>query len=127
MISRTAVTYVGIGGAGALGYVLVSSLLVYLGLWLWLASMTGYLIMVPMVYLAQRKFAFQSNSSHHSAFPKYVGIQLFGIALAAVLPNAMLTYLQVPAPFGFAAVAVMIGVINFFILRFWAFPVTRGV
>ena len=118
---RTTAAFLLVGASGALAYVLLSSLLEHYGLSPTLASVASYLICIPIVYLAQRKIAFRSDAPHRAALPKYVAAQLLGVALAAVLPGAMMAQFNAPAPLAFAAVAATIAVTNFLLLRFWAF------
>ena len=123
--ARAVTFYVGIGTAGALSYVLLSSLLCYLKLPPWLASFASYVVLVPIVYGAQRGVAFQSDAPHRSAFPKYLSTQLLGIALSVLLPQFVSAYGNFPPPASFAGVAAAIAVTNFFFLKFWAFKGTR--
>lgn len=123
---RTTAAYLSVGASAALTYVLLSSLLTHYGVTPAVASVASYLICLPIGYLAQRTLTFKSDAPHRSALPRYMAAQLFGIVLAAILPDAMMARLDAPPPVAFAAVAGMIAVTNFLMLRFWAFSSRSG-
>ncbi len=119
---RSLIGFIGVGGAGAAGYVLVASLLNRAGLASSPASFCAYAMMIPLVYPAQRRIAFRSNEPHLKAFPKYVATQLFGLQLSALLPwLAAAIGPALPPPAIFAGLSVAIAGLNFLLLKFWTF------
>jgi putative flippase GtrA len=118
---RTMARFIIIGAAGAGAYVVLSSILHVLGLPAWIASLASYLFLLPAVYLAQRNIAFESRASHLSSFPKYVAIQTVGLTLSAVVPYQLAQSNQVPATVVFGLAAIVIALVNFILVKYWAF------
>lgn len=112
-----------IGGTAALTFVGVSTAAVALftSLPAWLVSALCYAAFVLPVYLLHRRFSFRSEASHAKALPRYVAVQLGGIALATAF--SWVAY-GVPGLPTVAAALLVIGLTsgaNFVILRLWAF------
>jgi putative flippase GtrA len=118
---RSLIRFIGVGAAGAAGYVLLASLLNSAGLQPAGASLCGYAMMIPLVYPAQRRIAFRSNEPHLKAFPKYVATQLFGLQLSGLLPYLASFGPSLPPTAIFAALSIAIAGLNFLLLKFWAF------
>lgn len=123
---REIVAYLGVGGAGAALYILLSTLLHAAGLVAWTASVTGYLISIPIVYLAQRNIAFQSQASYFGSFIKYAATQAISLCLSAVLPYLLVTNSRMPAIVSFVVVSLVGACVNFGLLKFWAFADPDG-
>ena len=118
---REIVGYLGVGVAGASLYILLSTLLHSTGIVAWTASVTGYLICIPIVYLAQRNIAFQSEAAYFSSFLKYAAAQATSLSLAAALPYLLVTRGQMRATVSFVLVGLVGACVNFALLKFWAF------
>ena len=117
----TLVRFAGVGTAAAAAYVVLSWGLNRIGFELWFASLASYLAIIPLAYLSQRRLAFRSTSPHQSSFPKYVSAQTLGLALSAILAALTSVYVALSPFFAFVGVALIIAIINFLLLKFWAF------
>ena len=116
-------SFVAIGGVAAVSFVGLSTAAVSLasGLPAWLVSALCYAAFIVPVYLLHRRFSFRSEASHARALPRYVAVQLCGLALATGF--SWLAYGVAGLPTAIAAMLV-IGLtsgVNFVILRLWAF------
>src|SRR5215218_2154635 len=80
------VIFVAIGGLAALLYVAGSALMIGLrtGVPDWVMSTLCYAAFIGPVYLAHRRFSFRSDAPHGRALPRYVAVQLCGVALASL-------------------------------------------
>ena len=69
--------FVGIGASAAIGFVVLSSLMLALrtGLADWLVSALCYAAFIVPVYLMHRRFSFSSNAPHRQALPRYLAVQ----------------------------------------------------
>lgn len=114
-----------VGAAGALGFVLLSTMLIGLrtGAPDWIVSAASYSAMIFPVYLAHRQLSFRTTAPHRSALPRYAAVQLAAVGLAALFSYVFHGVLAVPAlPAAVLVVALTSGV-NFLVLRAWAFAV----
>jgi putative flippase GtrA len=112
-----------IGGSAAVGFVGISSAAVSMfdSAPAWLVSSLCYAAFIVPVYLLHRRYSFQSDADHARALPRYVAVQLAGLALATLFSFVAYGVVGLPT---LAAAAVVIGLtagVNFLILRRWAF------
>jgi putative flippase GtrA len=110
-----------VGVAGAVAYVILSSILTLTIGVPYDASILSYIILIPIVYLAQRAFSFQSSTPHRNAFPKYVVTQLIGLSISGVLPYWFRDAAVKMPIIVFGLVVIVVAMSNFILLRFWAF------
>ncbi len=118
---RQAAMFVCIGAIGGISYIIASTILTNLGATPWIASILCYSACVPLVYSAQRSLTFRSQLSHASTFPKYLATQMFGLSISGIIPYGLQNKHNIPPILSFFAVAVLISIVNFIILRYWAF------
>ncbi|HKQ45328.1 MAG TPA: GtrA family protein [Rhizomicrobium sp.] len=118
--SRQIFLYLLIGGATALVYVAVCVSLVRAGVPTGLASVAGYLLVVPPAYLGQKIFTFHSPALHRIALPKYLALQTTG-NIAGYFLSERLVLAGTPAWAAFSAVAIMVAGTNFLAMKYWAF------
>jgi putative flippase GtrA len=118
---RTLLSFVSVGGSSATAYIIASTILTHLGVSPWLASVGCYAALIPAAYFGQRWFTFQATTPHASSFPRYVIVQLIGLALAAILPRAFADTVKENPLTIFIAIALLIAATNFVLLRWWAF------
>ena len=114
------IKFIFVGGAGALCYFLGSCLLTYFGVKPWIASVLMYILLIPNVYLIQRKFVFESKNPNKIEFQKYILVQLMGVFLSAVIPFFMVPFKSSPQTI-FIFVVIFVGFLNYFFQRNWAF------
>lgn len=80
-----------IGVSSSAIYIVLSSVLNYYFLPAWQASVISFSACIPFAYYAQKSLAFQSNSPHRRAFPRYIVVQVMGLCLSAVIPRLLVT------------------------------------
>ena len=119
------VAFVLVGGAGALGFVVLSSLAMNVGgnAPRWLVSTLCYAFLIVPVYLLHRRFTFRSEAPHLHALPRYVGVQVLGLALALLFSYVAYHLVAVPTPAAALLVIGLTSVVNFVVLKVWAFAV----
>ena len=112
-----------IGGAAALGFVGVSTAAVaaFDAIPAWLVSSLCYAGFIVPVYLLHRRFSFQSAAAHSRALPRYVLVQLCGLALATAFSYLAYGVVGLPTLAAALVVIVLTAGINFLVLRRWAF------
>jgi putative flippase GtrA len=108
------------GALGACFYILGSYMLTSKGLEPWVASLIVYLSLVPIIYLIQKKFVFESYKSHYVAFFRYLCIQLFGLGISAFLPFKM-TNIGINPVVSFFSVALLNSFASYALQLYWAF------
>jgi len=114
------IRYLLVGGVTALAYILVAIALTRSGLTPGVASICGYLLVIPPAYLGQRILTFRASVWHTVAFPKYVALQVAGNIAGYFLSNG-LAGLGWPGWAVFGSVAVMVAATNFLALKYWTF------
>jgi putative flippase GtrA len=120
---RQLLAFCAIGAGGAAGFVVVSTLA--LSLWPsvdpWLINALCYGGFIVPIYLLQRRFAFRSALDHAVALPRYIGVQLLALCLAAIFGQVVHGVLGLPTLFGSLLVIGLTSGVNFAVLRGWAF------
>jgi putative flippase GtrA len=119
--SRSLFTFLIVGVAGAVAYVVLSSVLTTIIGIAYIASIISYCVLTPIVYLAQRTFTFRSIANHRVVFPKYAATQLIGLSISGVLPYTFRDMAQQTPIVVFVLVVMVVPIANFVLLRFWAF------
>lgn len=109
-----------VGGFGACAYILGSYTLSSHGVKPWISSLIIYLCLVPIVYLIQKKFVFESNKSHNQLFPRYLSTQLIGLGISAFLPY-ILTEIWAEPIFIFICVALLNSLASYLLQLYWVF------
>lgn len=105
----------------ALAYALFGGLLMSYGLRPWHASCAAYAVVIPFAYLMQKTFTFKSELQHRTAFPRYLITQIFAFVLSACLSEALFESKNINIYLGFALVAVIVAISNYFSLKLWTF------
>ncbi len=126
---REIILFLIIGGTSAFLYTGLNVLFTQAGLRPSLSILVTLLILVPPTYLAQRRFTFRSDRTHVSAFPRYVGAQLAGNALALIAAELFPSAIRANPLAAFLLIAVLVAMTNYGVLKFWAFrqsPVAEG-
>ena len=117
-------SFLAVGGLGALSFTLVSTLAIaalpqYPA---WIVSACCYAAHIVPVYLLHRRFVFRSTTAAHTqALPRYVAVQLTGIALAAGFSWIAYGVIGMPSVAAALLVTGLTSGVNFVILRLWAF------
>jgi len=116
-------SFLAVGLGAALAFTAFSSFIVSLhtGLPDWVANAMAYTIFMSAAYLLHRRFSFRSQTPHREAFPRYALTQATGLALAAGFSFVAYSMLGMRAMFAAAIVFTLTSVLNFVVLRLWAF------
>jgi putative flippase GtrA len=116
-------SFVIIGGTAAVAFVGVSSAAIAIvrGLPSWLISALCYAGFIVPVYLLHRRFSFRSEAAHGRALPRYILVQLSGLALATGFYWLCYGLIDLPTPVAATLVIGLTSALNFVILRLWAF------
>jgi putative flippase GtrA len=112
-----------VGGLAALSYVLLSTAAIAWlpGLPAWLVAAACYALHVPLVYLLHRRLSFRSDAAHRRALPRYVLVQLAGIAFATLLSWGLHDVAQLPPILAGILIIALTSGLTFVLLRRWAF------
>ena len=113
-------SYLAIGGAAATVYILVCVLLTEFGLPPGLASISGYLLVIPPAYFGQKIMTFRSPAWHRIALPRYLALQVAG-NIAGYFTSEHLVRAGAPLWAAFGTVAVLVAGTNFLAMKYWAF------
>ncbi|NGP18299.1 GtrA family protein [Devosia aurantiaca] len=118
-------SFIVIGGGGALGFVALSSLLIALlpRIDAWVVSSWCYAGFILPVYLLHRRFSFRSVAAHRDALPRYIAVQMLALVLATLFGQLFHGVMGLPS---LAASILIVGLtsgLNFVILKLWAFEV----
>lgn len=108
-----------VGFVAAICYISVSSIFVYMGYTPWRVSILCYGAFIPIVYLFQRNYTFNSSAPHVSSFIKYALTQGVGLLLSGILPFILHRYLH--SGVSFIMVSLAVAVFNYFFISRWAF------
>jgi putative flippase GtrA len=119
--AREMAAFLLVGGTSALLYTALNVLFTKAGVRPSLAIVITLALLMPPTYYAQHRLTFRSGRDHRSAFPRYVGAQLFGNVLAMVAAEAFATVIRTSPLVSFVIIAAMVAAINYAILKFWAF------
>jgi putative flippase GtrA len=85
------------------------------------ASAMAYTIFMSLAYLLHRRFSFRSQAPHREAFPRYALTQATGLALASGFSFIAYAMLGMHAAFAALIVFALTSMLNFLVLRLWAF------
>ena len=115
-----------IGASAAIAFVALSAVAVSMpiGLPKWLVSAACYAAFIVPVYLLHRRFSFRSAAPHGQALPRYVVVQLAGLALATGFSWLAYGLVGLPTPVAALLVIGLTSGVNFVILRLWAFSIS---
>lgn len=114
--------FVAIGATGAAAFVVLSSLATAVtGSENSLVNALCYAALIGPVYLAHRRFSFQSELPHSHALPRYVGVQLMALTLVTLFSYVVYSILGMTSVVAATLVIVLTSGLNFVVLRGWAF------
>jgi putative flippase GtrA len=114
--------FLAVGGTSAMIYMVLGVFFTsVVGMRPSIAIIATLLLLIPPSYLAQRSLTFRSNRRHASAFPRYVGTQALGNALALVCSEIFPALIRDQPRIAFLIVAVGVATTNFFLLKLWTF------
>jgi putative flippase GtrA len=118
---RELAAFLVVGGTSALLYTGLNVLFTKAGLRPSLSIVLTLAMLMPPTYYAQHRLTFRSGRDHRSAFPRYVGAQMFGNVLALITAEVFATQIRAYPLVSFFLIAAMVAGINYGILKFWAF------
>jgi putative flippase GtrA len=118
---RELILFLIIGGTGAIAYTALNYMFTKSGIRPSLSIALTLVLLIPPVYVLQHRLTFRSGRNHLSAFPRYVGAQLFGNIIAMAVAEAVPEPIKAnPLP-AFILISMIVAAINYGILKFWAF------
>ncbi len=117
---RKYISFLFVGGLGAVSYIVLAYLLTLTGLAAWLSSLIAYAGLVPVIYLLQKNIVFSSSVSHSYSFPRYFSVQVIAIAISAILPF-ILKLFQIAPIVSFFLVAIFVAIVNYMLQNRWVF------
>jgi putative flippase GtrA len=115
--------FIAIGGAGAAAFVVLSTLIIWLGTGIadWIVNTICYGVLIVPVYLLHRLYSFQSEASHWQALPRYLAVQGMALLLAALFSFVIHGVTALPSVVVSILVIALTSGVNFMVLRGWAF------
>jgi len=121
------VAFVTIGAAGALSFVVLSTLMIGLatGAESWVVNTACYGALIVPVYLLHRRYTFNSDASHMQALPRYMAVQGMALLLAALFSYVAHGVFAMPTVWASILVIGLTSGVNFVVLRGWAFARTQ--
>ena len=116
-----------VGGAGAVAFVALSSVLVSLVPQLepWVLNAFCHLALVVPVYALHRRFSFRSDAPHWQALPRYAAVQLVSVLLVALFSWLVYRLLLVQPVLAASLVTALTSGVSFVLLKVWAFARVR--
>lgn len=116
------VAFLAIGAAGAAGFVALSSIVSGIaGVQSWTINALCYAGLIGPVYLAHRRFSFQSDVPHLQALPRYICVQLLALSLVSLFSAVVYAIFAMPSVAAATLVIGLTSALNFVVLRGWAF------
>jgi putative flippase GtrA len=114
--------FLAIGAAGAGAFVALSSTAGHItGNEGWTLNALCYAVLIGPVYLAHRRFSFQSDLPHSHALPRYIGVQVMALVLVAMFSWLVYRVFGMTSVGASSLVIVLTSGLNFMLLRGWAF------
>lgn len=110
-----------VGVAAAIVYAVTATAILRFGAPGWVASMIAYAVIIPLAYLAQRRWTFSSAARHAHAFPRYASIQILGLVASGPISAVALQIVPSLPLLSFILVGAAIAVVSFVLQRAWAF------
>jgi len=118
---REMISFLVVGGTGAVIYTALNVFFTRSGIRPSLSIAITLVLLIPPVYTLQHRLTFRSGRNHLSAFPRYVGAQLFGNLVAIALAEAVPGPIKANPVIAFILISFIVAAINYGILKFWAF------
>lgn len=89
---RAFARFLAVGGSFSLGYAIVTAGLIrFAGAPPLITSVIVYLLCIPLAFLAQRNFAFRSETSGHKAMLIYGATQVASLAVVSTITSRFVT------------------------------------
>ncbi len=90
------------------------------------ANIAGFIAAFPVSYFGHRKFSFAGqDSSHRSAFPRFLSVAVLGFLANQTLVLNALQYTKLPFWFVLGVVMVLVAASTYLLSKFWAFKGTK--
>lgn len=118
---RELVLFLLVGGIGAILYTALNVIFTKSGIRPSLSIALTLVLLIPPVYYCQHRLTFRSGRNHLSAFPRYVGAQLFGNVVVMGLAELVPEPIKAHPVTAFILISAIVAALNYGILKFWAF------
>jgi putative flippase GtrA len=86
-----------------------------------IASTIGYFASLPVNFVGNKYFSFQSNNSIRQDVSRFGVVHVFNAALSFLIMGLMVDLLHYTYQYGVVATVVCIPVLNFIVLNYWVF------
>lgn len=126
-VATELVAFLVIGGAAALSFVGLSTLMIGLGTGVpdWIVSAACYAVFIVPVYLLHRRYSFRSDVPHAVGLPRYVAVQFSALLLASLFSYLCYNVLGFGTVVAAGLVIGLTSGVNFVVLKLWAFARRR--
>jgi putative flippase GtrA len=85
------------------------------------ASILGYCVSIPASFLGHRQYSFRSRGFWATEAGRFVGVQLFNIAVTAGAMYGAVDYFRTGYAWGMAAAVILVPMVNFAFANLWIF------
>ncbi len=86
-----------------------------------LASVTAYVLVVPLNFVAQRSFTFRSSGAIGGELYRYLAVTAIGLATSFCAVWVTSNWLALPAFVGGLATMALVPVVTFVLMELWVF------
>ncbi len=115
-----------VGGVSTIAYGVVTLAAVEIvGLQPLLATVLGYLLVVPLNFVLQRTFTFRSSNDMASEIPRFLLVHGLNIAASFAVMLCVVNLLDADYRWGIAATMTLVPVLVFLALETWVFRQRR--
>jgi putative flippase GtrA len=116
-------TYLIIGAIASGAYVWLCTVFAGFGTGIpvWATNSVAYAIFLIPAYLANRRYAFQSNAPHRRALPRYVTVQVGSIIVTGLFSYVSYEMWGMETATGAFVALILTAGVKFVVLRAWAF------
>lgn len=120
-------TYLVIGAIASGAYVWLCTVFAGFntGIPAWATNAVAYAIFLIPAYLANRRYAFQSDAPHRRALPRYVTVQVGSIIVTALFSYVSYEMWGMETATGAFVALILTAGVKFVVLRAWAFATTH--
>jgi putative flippase GtrA len=87
------------------------------------ASFAAYICASLISYFGHRSVTFQSEQTHKVGLPRFIASTFFGGWISYALPKILQEQLGFTHFFAFAAVCLVVPVMNYLLFKFWVFAI----
>lgn len=113
MIVRRISAFGLVGGLSTITYAVLALTFERLGAGAVPASFAAYLVGMLISYSGHRRLTFGSDRRHGEAIPRFIAVNLFGLAVSLALPWLLTTRIGLPSVIAVVAAAILVPLASF--------------